>query len=215
MSIFTSIFGQKEKKTNEGELVINKLKELGYFNLTDDKDIDGAKKDMLAFYDKFKSFDGKMFDDILRYVDYRFYYIDAEDLFEVGGLVEYLDEVKPTFERMGLKFFYENEIDTEEGNYWKHAITINGKEYIAYEYDMEKDNDPWGRAYINFINILNDVLKTQNSTERVYPIKSENDGRLVFLTEELFNYVSQVYPKVPGEHPMSIDEWKISRGLKE
>ncbi|MDQ2178095.1 hypothetical protein [Marinifilum sp. D714] len=203
--------GQKTEQSNcepnkvPVDTVINKLIQADLFNITDLKYLDSAKQDLIDSYVKYDYFGGYTYPDSLRYVDFRFYNIDSEELFEIGGLTEYLDLVKPTFERLEIKFDYKNERSIDNDNYWKHTIEINGKEYVAFEGIMES-HDLWDKAYLNFIEMLNDQLRLQTSEEQFYPIRSANDGMMVMLTKKQFEIVKKYYPN-DNDHPKSIDNW--------
>ena len=137
--------------------------------------------------------------------------MDGEELYEEGGLIYYLDEVKPTFEKLGLTLKYANEkVEISDTNL-KHTIELNGREYIAYT--GEYNDLIWGYAAYNFALMLNEELKIQNSLERVYLISGGNDGRMVFLTEELYDFITSVYPK-DEERPMEIGDWAKENGLE-
>jgi hypothetical protein len=82
-------------------------------------------------FDELNFFEGKLRGETLNFVDNRFYSIDSEELFEIGGLTNYLKIVKPTFEKLGLKLNYSNEKSSQTKEYWKHTIELNGKEYVG------------------------------------------------------------------------------------
>lgn len=203
--------GQKpEQKKSKPDIVsvdtvINQLIQADLFIITDLKYLDSAKQGLIDSYVKYDHFAGYNYPDSLRYVDYRFYGVDSEELFEIGGLTKYLDLVKPTFERLELKFDYKNEKSSEKDDYWKHTIEINGKEYVAFEGMMES-YDLWDKAYLNFIEMLNDQLRLQASEDQFYPIRSANDGMMVMLTKKQFQIVKKYYPN-DNDHPKSIDNW--------
>ncbi|MNL51498.1 hypothetical protein D3C87_1746010 [compost metagenome] len=60
--------------------------------------------------------------------------------------------------------------------------------------------------------MLNNELKLQNCEEQFYPISSGNDGRMVLLTNEQFEFVKTNYPN-NNEHPKTVLEWKKSFGF--
>ena len=187
------------------DTVVNQLIYADLFNITDLRYLDSAKQNLIESYVKYNYFGGYTYPDSLRYVDYRFYNIDSEELFEIGGLTEYLDLVRPTFERLKLKFDYKNERSIVNDNYWKHTIEVNGKEYIAFEGKLES-YDLWDMSYLNFIKMLNDQLSLQGSDEQFYPIRSANDGMIIMLTKKQFEIVKKYYPN-DNNHPKSIENW--------
>lgn len=199
--------GQSDSKAEKVpvDTVIQQLIQADLFKITDSEYLDSAKQNLIDSYVKYDYFGGYTYPDSLRYVDYRFYFVDSEELFEIGGLTEYLDLVKPTFEKLGLKFEYKNEQSIGKENFWKHTIEVNEKEYIAFEGEMSS-YDLWDKAYLNFIELLNDQLKLQGSEEQFYPIRSANDGMIVMLTKRQFEIVKKYYPN-DNDHPKSIDNW--------
>lgn len=198
----------QNKKTNHklsGKQIISKLESLNFFKLTDEKDLKESKAEFEKSYNELDFFEGKMKNDSMIFTDHRFYAIDSEELFETGGLTDYLKIVKTSFDRLNLKLEISNEVSVQTENHWTHKIKLNGKEYIAFDNDFGESD--WGISYINFLEMLNDQLKLQNSPERFYPISSNNDGRIVLLTKAQFEFVKSNYP-IDKEHPMEISDWK-------
>ncbi|PXV68923.1 hypothetical protein CLV62_101189 [Dysgonomonas alginatilytica] len=201
----------RNPENKEGRFIIEELDRAGFFNITDLVELDRAKLEMIQSYDKLRYFGARFYDNSLLSVDNRFYNIDTEDLFEPGGLIQYLNHVENTFSRLNLIFEYGCEVEYEElqkknPDYWKHTIKINEKEYVAFEGKI--DEKSWGIAFINFANMLNDQLKLQGSKEQVYLIYECNDGQIVFLTDEMYNLVKKYYPN-DRDRPRSVEEWKV------
>ena len=188
-----------------GKQIIVELEKLNFFNLTEKKDLKETKAEFEKSYNELDFFEGKMKGESLIFTDNRFYFIDTETLFEGGGLIQYLETVKKSFDKLNLKLEFSDEFNNQTERHWTHKIKLNGKEYVAYDNDFG-DND-WGISFINFIEMLNDQLKIQKSNERFYPISSGNDGRMVLLTKEQFDFVKANYP-TNKEHPMEISDWK-------
>jgi hypothetical protein len=193
-----------------GNQIIEELEKLNFFNLTEKEDLKETKAEFEKSYNELNFFEGKMKDESLIFTDNRFYFIDTETLFEGGGLIQYLEIVKKSFNKLNLKLEISDEFENQTEKHWTHKIKLNGKEYIAFDNDWG-DND-WGISYINFIEMLNNQLKTQKSNERFYPISSGNDGRIVLLTKDQFEFVKNNYPK-DKEHPQEINDWKNEYGL--
>jgi hypothetical protein len=193
-----------------GNQIVSELEKLNFFNLTEKKDLKETKAEFEKSYDELNFFEGKMKSESLIFTDNRFYFIDAETLFEGGGLIQYLETVKKSFDKLNLKLEFSDEFNNQTEKHWTHAIKLNGKEYIVYDDDF--GDEDWVISYVNFIEMLNDQLKTQKSNERFYPISSKNDGRMVLLTKEQFEFVKANYP-IDKEHPKEINEWKSGDGL--
>ncbi len=193
-----------------GKEIVSELDKLDFFNITDESEIETVKKEFAESNDKWNFFSGTMRGETTNYTDNRFFNVDCETLFETDGLTEYLDKVKFSFEKLGLKLDYANEKSEQTKNYWKHTIELNRTEYTAFEGTFT-DYD-WGNAYVNFITMLNEELKVQKSENRFYPIKCDNDGEMVLLTFKQFDFAKKHFPN-DSEHPKKLTEWKKINGL--
>ena len=200
----------KKPKLN-GKQIVEDLEKLNFFNLTNKSELSAEKVDIEKTYNDLNFFEGKMRGETLDFINNRFYVIDSEELFEVGGLTNYLKILKLTFDKLGLKLNYSNEKSNQNEKYWKHTIELNGKEYIAFDNNFG-END-WGIAYVKFIEMLNTELQAQNSEERIFPISAQNDGRIVMLTEKQFKFVKENFPN-DKEHPKTLENWKNEYGIK-
>ena len=206
------------KKTQKsGAEVIERLNELGYFKYADSDKIADLKNDLIHSFESHKVLSTMTDSKTLLPYDYRLYFCDGEALFEIGGLEEYLVHAKHGFEKRGLKLHWSNEISKQNGNDWNHRIIVNGKEYIAFEGTMERMNI-WGTAQLNFYRLLNDQLAKQGSNEKVYPISGGEEGQFVFLTEDLYDYISTTFYQGKDfrkwEIPYPVEKWKEVNGLK-
>jgi hypothetical protein len=188
-----------------GAEVVSKLNELGFFSLTDSIYLDSAKKSYEESYNDRHYLGGELISETIQFSDNRFYFVDGEALFEIGGLTEYLDIVKVSFDKLNLKLEYSDEISDHEGNFWNHTIKLNGKEYIAFRGEFSYKD--WGIALANFVKMLNDQLEIQQSDERFYPINGGNDGQVVLLSKQQFEFIRTVYPN-NDDHPQTLEEWQ-------
>jgi hypothetical protein len=190
--------------------IVSKLDSLEFFNMTDQSELERAKNEMIESKNKLNYFSGTMRGETMDFTDNRFFSVDCEELFEIGGLTEYLGKVKLTFEKLDLELEYSNEKSEQTDNYWKHTIELNGKEYVAFD-GAFSDYD-WGIAYANFISMLNDQLKIQNSDNRFYPIRCDNGGEIVLLTNVQFKVIKNNYPN-DNDNPQKLIDWKRKNGL--
>lgn len=206
------LYAQKSENKNSdnyikklsGKEIVSELNRLNFFNLTDKKDLKITKDDFEKSYDELSFFEGHMRDD-LSFTDNRFYFIDSETLFEGEGLIQYLETVKISFDKLNLKLLISDEFEDQTDKHLLHKIKLNGKEYIAFNNDFGSYD--WTIAYLDFIEMLNDQLKIQGTDEQFYPISSGNDGRIVLLTKKQFEFVKMNYP-TDKEHPKEIIDWK-------
>lgn len=199
----------KKKKSN-GTEIVNKLEKLNFFNLTEKSDLNDEKEELARAYNENNFFEGALRGETLEFLDNRFYFIDSEELFKVGGLINYLKTVKPVFEKLDLKLNYSNEKSFQNEKHWRHTIELNSREYIAFDNNFSKQD--WNIAYVMFIEMLNEELEIQNSEERFYPISSQNDGRMVLLTKKQFEFIKENYPN-DKEHPKELAVWKKENNL--
>jgi hypothetical protein len=76
----------------------------------------------------------------------------------------------------------------------------------------------WGGAQLNFYRLLNDQLELQGSHERVYPISGGEDGQFLFLTQELYNYISSTFYQGKDfrkwDIPYPVEKWKELNSLE-
>jgi hypothetical protein len=193
-----------------GKQIIEGLDRRHFFDLTDTADITETKKEFEDSYNRLHFFEGKMKGETIIFTDNRFYVIDCEELFEIGGLTKYLNVVKISFEKLHLKLAYSDEKSAQTEKNWNHTINLNGKQYVAYNDDFG-DLD-WGIAFINFIEMLNDQLYRQGSNEQFYPISSGNDGKMVLLTPEQFQFVQINFPH-DENLPKTLIEWRAFNKL--
>ncbi|MEY8847221.1 hypothetical protein AB9K26_00240 [Psychroserpens sp. XS_ASV72] len=193
-----------------GKEVVTELEKLGYFNLTNESELDKVKADFQKAYTDLDFFQGPMRGETMDFMDNRYHWIDCEELFETDGLTEYLNQVKTTFEKLGLELKFENEKSEQDQHRWKHTIELNGIEYVAF--DGQFSDLDWGIAYVNFIEMLNAELRRQGSIEQFYPINCGNDGMFVLLTPKQLDFVNRNYP-IDHEHPTTMSNWKNRNGL--
>ncbi|MET3539259.1 hypothetical protein [Chryseobacterium limigenitum] len=203
---------KNEKIKPSGKEVVEKLEKLNFFNLTENDDLNDEKTELEKSYNELNFFEGALQGETLEFLDNRFYFIDSEELFEVGGLINYLKIIKPVFEKLGLKLNYSNENSFQNDKHWRHTIKLNDREYVAFNNNFGKQD--WDIAYVRFLEMLNEELKIQNSEERFYPISSQNDGRIVLLTKKQFEYIKEIYPN-DKEHPKELAIWKKENNLNQ
>lgn len=176
------------KKLN-GKQIVEVLEKLNFFNLTSKSELNAEKLEIQKSYNELNFFEGKVRGETLIFLDNRFYFIDCEELFEIGGLIYYLKTIKPTFEKLGLELRFSNEKSSQTKEHWKHTIELNGKEYVAFDNNFGELD--WEFAYVKFIEMLNAELESQKSEERFYPISGQNDGKIVLLSKKQFEFIKE------------------------
>lgn len=201
---------QEVQKRLAGIEIVFELEKMGFFALTDQSELDEVRVSFERSYTNLSFFQGKLREETGEFMDNRYHSVDCEELFEIGGLSEYLNRVKKTFQKLGLELEFENEKSEQNNTTWKHTIELNGNEYVAFN-EQFSDLD-WGIAYVNFIEMLNSELAKQGSDEQFFPISCGHDGAFVLLTPEQFDFVKRNYPN-DEEHPATIGAWKNRNGL--
>lgn len=224
VSVVIFMFKQREKPRDtpqkkpsytynreEAERFVAHLDELGYFKYADSSDIDNLKKDMIDNY----NIDAELttiWDDAAIPKDFRYYSCDGEEVFEEGGITNLLKDFKHTFDKINFKCdvtAHFEEWDNE--NKWlNHRITINGTEYVIFKNFV---GNGWGEAPERIAEILNIELSKQKKDEKIYLASGSNDGRLVFLTDELYKYIYSIY-RNPYWKPLELDEWAKVMNVK-
>ena len=201
--ITLTIFKQPVVSSITGQSFVDTLTELGYFKYTDTQNMDSLKKEIASIFDQHKvlttvSYEKPPFQSFC----YRLYSCDGETLFELGGVEDYLKDIKPTFDKLNIPLHWKDDHFSQDAT--EHSIVINDKKYFPFKGEPN-DLRAWGIATKNFVEIINDQLIINNSDERVYPILFNNDGHIIFLTDKQYQFVSQYLDKT--ERPMEINLW--------
>lgn len=127
-----------DKTKLSGKEIVSELSKLDFFNLTDKSDLKTTKAEFEKSYNELSFFEGVMKEDLI-FTDNRFYFIDSETLFEGGGLIQYLETVKLSFNKLNLKLVFSDEYRNQTEKHWKHTVKLNGKEYVAFDNDFGKN----------------------------------------------------------------------------
>jgi hypothetical protein len=198
--------GNSPMPSSDPSEVAGKLESLGYFKYADAGDIESlkaeiggglAKENYLPFVDNGGEWAVSR--------DLRHYFMDGEDLFEEGGIVEMLQHMDGTFRKLNISLAISSHIedyDKTKGGL-SHRITINGQPYVLFD---QFDGYGWGEAAQRFADMVNDQLALQGAEERLYLIGGGNDGRAVFLTESQQAFIS-AFIKDRNEKPLAVGEW--------
>lgn len=189
----------------DAEKFVKRLEELGYFKYSDSADLDSLRKNMIDNYDPNNELSSIWDDKTGTPKDYRYYFCDGEAVYEEGGIMDLLKYIKPTLDKLNFKCDTSNHFEEwDEKNRWlNHRLTINGTEYVIFK---NFKGTGWGEAPLRIAEILNIELAKQNKEERIYLVSGGNDGRLIFLTKELYDYIYGVY-KNPIWKPLELNEW--------
>ena len=119
----------------------------------------------------------------------RLFTADDEFIFEEGGIIETLKNLKPAFETRGLKLNIDENFEEYQQNVANQWIVINGRKYVIYD-NIDGSQANWGIATERLVRLLNNELEQQGSEERVYQISGGNDSQIVFLTPQMFDFIN-------------------------
>jgi len=185
---------------------VDKIDSLGYFKYAEQKDIGRLKQNHLESFDPEGSWGGIWDDDTGLPLDFRYHSCDGEDLFEPGGFTAKLKEMGPIFQKIGLVIVVNHHYEEwdAEHEWLNHEITINGTEYVIFK--NYQGYNGWGESPKRFAEILNKELEKQNIDERVYLINGGNDGFLILLNDELYNYFYSTFKNIECK-PLKVNEW--------
>ena len=222
VTLFTNYWNNRKNKTekinynynlNDAKNFVEKIEELGYFKYAQKKNIEKLKNNFIEFYDPTNEIVSIWEDETGIPEDYRYYFCDGEDLYEQGGFTEMLETLKPTFEKINFKFTVENHFEEwDEKNKWlNHRININGTEYVIFKNFKENG---WGEVAMRFAEILNAEFEKQKIDERIYLASGGNDGRLVFLNKQLYDYINSIYKNEQWK-PLEVNEWCKAMNVKK
>jgi hypothetical protein len=189
----------------EAEKFVKRLDELGYFKYTDQKDLDTLKSTFIKEFDPQGELSCTWDETTFLPIDFRYYLCDGETVYEQGGIIELLKELKPVFDKMNFKCEVTKHVEVWDENTkdLNHSIAINGTEYKIFKNFKEYG---WGEAPFRIAEILNIELRKQNKDEQIYLVNGGNDGRLSLLTEEQYKYIYNVYTDKKWK-PLEINEW--------
>lgn len=189
----------------DGVEIVKKLEDIGYFKYADLAVIPKLKSDIANQLGELYYFPDSDNEYYSKKMDPRHYILDGEDLFEEGGVVNSLDEMKPLFEKMNIQMEVSDHFEKYDAinDCVDHHITINGKKYIIFE---QFEGYGWGEAAQRFADIVNDQLQLQGADERLYLILSGNDGRAVFLTDQQIDLLNAILAS-QYEKPLKIHDW--------
>lgn len=208
------LYEEKAKtcENHEAEKFVMQLDELGYFKYANSSDLDSLKANFINEFDPESELTSVWDDNTNLPKDFRYYSCDGEDVYEEGGIVELLKDLKPAFEKMNFKCDITNHFEEwDEKNKWlNQKITINGTEYIIYK-NFKDGYGGWGETPFRIAQILNIELKKQNIDEQIYLVNGGNDGRLAILSNAQFELIDKTY-KDENLKPLEINRWaKVSK----
>ena len=196
---------KKVYSREEAEEFVNRLELLGYFRYAAPGEVAALKEGMIESYDPDSELTSIWDDKTFTPKDFRYYFCDGEDVYEQGGIINLLKDLRPTFDILGFKCEVTDHYEEwdDENKWLNHSMTLNGTAYTIFENFKETG---WGEAPLRIAEILNGEMKKQGIEEKIYLASGGNDGRLVFLTDQLYKYISTIY-RNPNWKPLELSEW--------
>lgn len=188
----------------DAKIAVDQLEAIGYYKYADAKDINELKNDLIESFSYGFGLSWTDHDSLPISKDYRTYYLDGEMLFKKGGFANSLNEMKPLFDKIGLRMDIIDHVEERDvSGSLNHSITINGKRYIVF---MHFDGPGWGEAAQRYAEIINDQLTLQGKDERLYLKDRDENGEAVFLTEPQFTLIDNLLNDKQTK-PLKVQDW--------
>lgn len=134
---------------------------------------------------------------------HRFYHADAEDLAE-GGIGRFIREAQPFLSAQGIRIPDLQDEVSDQG----YVVRVGGVPHKIYDAaDLKRDTagkEPgliWGLAMARGFALVDQLLESAGSPERVYAINGGNDLFAIFLTPELLRTISEQPDAVAKDGP--------------
>lgn len=134
---------------------------------------------------------------------HRFYHADAEELAE-GGLCTFIKSLTPFLEAQGVKLPGLRDDVSETG----YVVWVGGVPSVIYDAgEIKRDVEgtagglTWALAMTRGFAIVDRLLESAGSPERLYAINGGNDLFALFLTPEMHRIISAQPDANPKEGP--------------
>ena len=212
MNFIKKLFGIKTEESKKqfttieiAREYVNKLEQLGYYNYADSINVEKLKADLAESIHKHGVLSAiesevKPYDPL----DYRLYCLDGETLYEKNGILEAIEFMLPSFNRIGIKMVVTNHYEKwERETGLNHSLSLNGKEYVLFKNFKEMG---WGEAAQKFSEMINDQLSIHGKEERLYLINGGNDGSAIFLSLPQFAYIDSILTDKKWK-PLILADW--------
>lgn len=131
----------------------------------------------------------------------RLFSIDAESLYESGGLESHAKDLVNLFEMFGINLIVgecKEEFDSDSDTYIKREVNINGKVYAT------PNVNGWGSAFKSGLELANDLLIDSNLKLKVYGLFMDENSTLIILNKEQFEYLNNLIPEGSDYRPIEL-----------
>jgi hypothetical protein len=114
----------------------------------------------------------------------RVFWADSESLTE-GGVIQFIEHIRPFLESQGVSILTIEQGFEINGDY---SVYLNGVAHILYsKTELEDDtNDLWSITTERTFAMVNTLLESAQSMERLYIYGGGNESQAVVLTEEQY-----------------------------
>jgi hypothetical protein len=173
----------------EAEKIAGRMIEMGYLKFVPTDEWSTLREQIVTNLEKYGRFECEILEDLgngsLHWPDRRRYNADNEDLMD-GMIGSHITDLQTTLSLEGvIATQIKDEVD-EQG----YIVRVNGRPHIIYQWgDKHGEVNTWGLAHRGFMEIVNTLLDEVGSPERLYGISSGNDGGVLLLTNEMFDYL--------------------------
>jgi hypothetical protein len=171
-----------EGRIGQYEAVLQELIRMGYLKYVPEGKQEVVKRQLLASLRQ--GFLEGDWDEDLVTSDRRGYPADNEELAE-GRIGEFLLPMKEVFAQEGVQL--ESIEDDFQEDYYD--VLVNGERFRVYGTPV---GNSWAVSLRRFLEIVNELLQRAGSRERLFAIYGGNDGRAIFLTEEIHQYLGRL-----------------------
>jgi hypothetical protein len=162
------------------EQLVERLAAMGYFKFVTEQEGGDGRYHLLSSLKQ--GYLGGDWDKACVTKDKRGYPADSEELAE-GCIGEFILLMQDALAHEGV-YLTSVEDDFRDDGY---NVRINGRVYPVSGAEAANGLDSWAVATRRFMEIVNGILEAAGSKERLYGTYGGNGGRVVLLTEEMFD----------------------------
>jgi hypothetical protein len=185
--LYETIMREHAAMTKEEAIAV--LIGMGFLKFVPEDQRPEVRDQLLFAFNNYDIIESK-FDDDLVSTDRRSYPADTEDLAE-EGIGEHILRLKGVLAAEGVTL---HSVADHAENF-DYRVTVNGETYLIYDDYIYNHSVVNGIAQKRFLEIVDALLRDAGSDERLYAIYGGNEGRVIFLTEEMFNFLKFGIPK--------------------
>jgi hypothetical protein len=164
------------------EHAVDRLIEMGYFKFIPPSDWGVARQELLASVGH--GYLGTEWDSPCVSRDKRTYPADSEELAE-GRTGDFILLMRDALSHEGVEL-HSAEDDFQDDCY---DVVIDGRVFPVHDSNILATWGSWTIATRRFLEIVNELLRTAGSDERLYGIYGGNDGRAILLTTEMYEFL--------------------------